>query len=49
MVELDHGRFFLGIDEVGVVYLVETWVDSFGPMPYTMESLGSRRSSSPDR
>jgi hypothetical protein len=30
--ELDHGRFFLGIDEVGVIYLVETWVASFGAM-----------------
>lgn len=37
--ELDHGRFFLGIDEVGVIYLVETWVASFGPMPDAMESL----------
>ncbi|WP_448698815.1 hypothetical protein [Streptomyces avidinii] len=37
--ELDHGRFFLGIDEVGVIYLVETWVASFGPMPHAMENL----------
>ena len=37
--ELDHGRFFLGIDEAGVIYLVETWVASFGPMPHSMEHL----------
>lgn len=37
--ELDHGRFFLGIDEVGVIYLVETWVASFGPMPQAVEHL----------
>jgi hypothetical protein len=37
--ELDHGRFFLGIDEVGVIYLVETWVASFGPMPQAMDNL----------
>ncbi|MGW1169637.1 SUKH-3 domain-containing protein [Streptomyces sp. NPDC001153] len=37
--ELDHGRFFLGIDEVGVIYLVATWVASFGPMPHAMENL----------
>jgi hypothetical protein len=28
--DLDLGRYFLGIDEDGVVYLVETWVASFG-------------------
>ncbi|MFD0140583.1 SUKH-3 domain-containing protein [Streptomyces sp. NPDC127159] len=37
--ELDHGRFFLGIDEAGVIYLVETWVAGFGPMPHSMEHL----------
>ncbi|MER5583670.1 SUKH-3 domain-containing protein [Streptomyces asoensis] len=37
--ELDHGRFFLGIDEGGVVHLVETWVAGFGPMPHAMENL----------
>ncbi|MEU5334215.1 SUKH-3 domain-containing protein [Streptomyces asoensis] len=37
--ELDHGRFFLGIDEAGVVHLVETWVAGFGPMPDAMENL----------
>jgi hypothetical protein len=29
--ELDKGRFFLGIDETGEVYLIETWLASFGP------------------
>ncbi|MEV5881011.1 SUKH-3 domain-containing protein [Streptomyces sp. NPDC052101] len=37
--ELDHGRFFLGINEVGVIYLVETFVASFGPMPQALENL----------
>ncbi|MFE5947112.1 SUKH-3 domain-containing protein [Streptomyces sp. NPDC056480] len=37
--ELDHGRFFLGIDEVGVIYLVEGWIADFGPMPRAMENL----------
>ncbi|MCM3299992.1 SUKH-3 domain-containing protein [Streptomyces pseudogriseolus] len=37
--ELDHGRFLLGIDEVGVIHVVETWVASFGPIPQAMESL----------
>ncbi|MFE0641792.1 SUKH-3 domain-containing protein [Streptomyces sp. NPDC058877] len=37
--ELDHGRFFLGIDEAGVIHLVETWIASFGPMPHATESL----------
>lgn len=37
--ELDHGRFFLGIDERSVIYLVETWVASFGPMPHALENL----------
>lgn len=36
---VDHGRFLLAIDEVGVIYLVETWVASFGPMPQAMENL----------
>lgn len=35
--ELDHGRCFLGIDERSEVYAVETWVASFGPMPYALE------------
>ncbi|MFJ5050523.1 SUKH-3 domain-containing protein [Streptomyces sp. NPDC088719] len=37
--ELDHGRFFLGIDEATEIYLVETWVASFGPMPEALENL----------
>lgn len=37
--ELDHGRFFLGIDEVGVIYLVAGWIADFGPMPQAMENL----------
>ncbi|MFF4360260.1 SUKH-3 domain-containing protein [Streptomyces sp. NPDC001604] len=37
--ELDHGRFFLGIDEGSEIYLVETWVASFGPMPHALENL----------
>lgn len=37
--ELDHGRFFLAIDEVHEIYLVETWVASFGPMPQALENL----------
>ncbi|MDI9889007.1 SUKH-3 domain-containing protein [Streptomyces sp. HNM0645] len=37
--ELDHGRFFLAIDESGEIYLVETWVASFGPMPQALENL----------
>ncbi|MFD8735878.1 SUKH-3 domain-containing protein [Streptomyces sp. NPDC059618] len=37
--ELDHGRFFLGIDEDCEIYLVETWVASFGPMPHALENL----------
>lgn len=37
--ELDHGRFFLGIDESSEIYLVETWVASFGRMPEAMIHL----------
>ncbi|MET7356681.1 SUKH-3 domain-containing protein [Streptomyces mirabilis] len=37
--ELGHGRFFLGIDEDREIYLVETWVASFGPMPHALENL----------
>ncbi|RGC67841.1 hypothetical protein C5N14_16665 [Micromonospora sp. MW-13] len=29
--ELDQGRFFLGMDDRGVILLVETWVAAFGP------------------
>jgi len=37
--ELDHGRYFLGIDEHSEIYLLETWVASFGPMPSALENL----------
>jgi len=37
--ELDHGRFFLGIDESSEIYLVATWVSSFGRMPDALENL----------
>jgi hypothetical protein len=37
--ELDHGRFFLGIDEHGEIYLIETWAASYGRMPDAMENL----------
>ncbi|GAA1170758.1 SUKH-3 domain-containing protein [Streptomyces hebeiensis] len=35
----DRGRFFLGVDECGELYLVETWVGSFGRMPEAMSNL----------
>ncbi|MFC9426344.1 SUKH-3 domain-containing protein [Streptomyces sp. NPDC056987] len=35
----DGGRFFLGIDEQDELYLVETWVASFGQMPEAMSNL----------
>ncbi|MBW4721561.1 SUKH-3 domain-containing protein [Saccharothrix obliqua] len=37
--ELDLGRFFLGISEIGEVFLVETWVASFGVGDAALESL----------
>ena len=37
--ELDEGRFFLGIDEHAELYVVETWVASFGRMPVAMDNL----------
>ncbi|GHF37646.1 SUKH-3 domain-containing protein [Streptomyces griseosporeus] len=37
--ELDDGRCFLGIDETSEIYLVETWVASFGAMPRALENL----------
>lgn len=37
--ELDHGRFFLGIDERTEIYLVETWVAAFGPVDRALEAL----------
>ncbi|MFJ3610204.1 SUKH-3 domain-containing protein [Streptomyces hydrogenans] len=36
---LDDGRFFLGIDENEEVYLLETWVASFGRMPVALHHL----------
>ena len=37
--ELDRGRFFLGISEVGEIFLVETWVASFGIGDAALENL----------
>jgi hypothetical protein len=37
--ELDQGRFFLGISEIGEVFLVETWVASFGVGDTALENL----------
>lgn len=37
--ELDHGRFFLAIDEFREIYLVETWLASYGRMPEALENL----------
>ncbi|MFF3920698.1 SUKH-3 domain-containing protein [Streptomyces sp. NPDC001852] len=37
--ELDQGRFFLGIDENSEVYLVETWLATFGPAQGALEKL----------
>ncbi|MEV7239490.1 SUKH-3 domain-containing protein [Streptomyces sp. NPDC051020] len=37
--ELDEGRFFLGIDETGEIYLIETWVATFGPVREALEKL----------
>jgi len=35
----DEGRFFLGIDEEGEVYVLETWLASFGKFPEALENL----------
>ncbi|MFD4955150.1 SUKH-3 domain-containing protein [Streptomyces sp. NPDC058451] len=37
--ELDHGRYFLGIDENSEIYLVASWIAGFGPMPQALENL----------
>jgi len=37
--ELDHGRFFLGIDETGEIYLLGDRDATFGRMPGAMENL----------
>lgn len=36
---LGEGRFFLGLDEGSELYLVETFVKTFGPMPIAMDRL----------
>lgn len=36
---LDLGRFFLGISEIGEIFLVETWVASFGIGDTALEHL----------
>ncbi|WP_084800566.1 SUKH-3 domain-containing protein [Promicromonospora kroppenstedtii] len=36
---LDHGRFFLGLDENSELYCVEDWVATFGRMPVGMIHL----------
>jgi hypothetical protein len=37
--KLDQGRYFLGIDETGEVYLIADWLASYGPAPRAIESL----------
>jgi hypothetical protein len=37
--ELDRGRFFLGIDEEGEIYLVSGWLARFGKFDAGLESL----------
>ncbi|WP_247490757.1 SUKH-3 domain-containing protein [Streptomyces sp. XM4193] len=37
--ELDEGRFFLGIDENSEIYLVETWLATFGSAHDALEKL----------
>ncbi|MGV9409181.1 SUKH-3 domain-containing protein [Nocardia sp. NPDC003693] len=37
--ELDSGRYFLGISESGVLYLVADWLASYGGVPEALESL----------
>lgn len=37
--ELDRGRFFLGIDEVGTIYMVADWLATFGVGQAGIESL----------
>ncbi|MFG3047924.1 SUKH-3 domain-containing protein [Streptomyces sp. NPDC048241] len=37
--ELDHGRFFLAIDDATEIYLVEAWLACFGPTPQALENL----------
>ncbi|MFI7320378.1 SUKH-3 domain-containing protein [Streptomyces venezuelae] len=37
--ELDQGRYFLGLDEAGTIYLVADWLAQFGVGLNGMESL----------
>ncbi|MBF6045538.1 hypothetical protein GO001_09935 [Streptomyces sp. NRRL B-1677] len=37
--EMGDGRFFLGIDEASIVYLVADWIARYRPEVTTMESL----------
>jgi hypothetical protein len=37
--EIERGSFFLGIDQNSEIYMVETWIASFGRMPAAMENL----------
>ncbi|MEV0091191.1 SUKH-3 domain-containing protein [Streptomyces sp. NPDC050738] len=37
--ELCDGRFFLGMDEFSEIYLIETWIARFGPMPDGLDNL----------
>ncbi|MCF3137220.1 SUKH-3 domain-containing protein [Streptomyces olivochromogenes] len=37
--QLEEGRFFLGIDETSEIYLIETWVATFGPAQEALEKL----------
>ncbi|OQD69637.1 hypothetical protein PENPOL_c002G01565 [Penicillium polonicum] len=37
--QLDHGRFFLGISGSGDIYLVETWLASFGSGQEALKAL----------
>lgn len=37
--ELNHGQFFLAIDENSVVYLVSDWLAHFGEMPAALDNL----------
>ncbi|GIJ46673.1 hypothetical protein Val02_35590 [Virgisporangium aliadipatigenens] len=37
--DLDGGRYWLGIDERAEIYLVETWLASFGRMPRALDHL----------
>lgn len=37
--ELDHGRYFLGIDDLGKIYLVADWLAAFGVGPEGLERL----------